>query len=158
FGSSRHLMTQGEFDLELFHRFGTAALGLGVGYFQVSGPAPVAGTGIPSGDSSTLKVVPFSVSAVYRFDYLLETRRFPLVPFGKLGLAYAYWQITDGNGRIASDGFGGHGRGGTLGWHAGLGVAFVLDMFDPDAARDFDSDLGVNHTALAFQYTFADIS
>ena len=79
-------------------------------------------------------------------------------PYGKLGLDYAYWQITDGNGDIATDGTGGHGRGGTLGWHAAAGLALVLDFFDPEAARDFDSDLGVNHTALMFEYTHADIS
>ena len=30
--------------------------------------------------------------------------------------------------------------------------------FDPEAARDFDADLGVNHTSLVFQVTHADIS
>jgi hypothetical protein len=75
-----------------------------------------------------------------------------------MGLDWAYWQITDGNGEIANDGMGGAGRGGTLGWHGAAGVALVLDQFDPEAARDFDSDLGVNHTALVFQYTYADIS
>jgi hypothetical protein len=159
FGSGSHLMTRLELDYEFFHRVGSLAAGFGVGYFQVSGTAPVAnGTGLPSGDQSTFKVIPLSLSAVYRFDYLLEKRNFPLVPYGKLGLDYAYWQITDGNDEIASDGRGGHGRGGTLGWHAAAGIALVLDMFDPEAAHDFDADLGVNHTALVFEYSYADIS
>jgi hypothetical protein len=34
----------------------------------------------------------------------------------------------------------------------------VLDFFDPEAARDFDNEMSVNHTALVFQYTYADIS
>ena len=34
----------------------------------------------------------------------------------------------------------------------------MLDWLDPEAARDFDTDLGVNHTALTFEYTHADIS
>ncbi len=97
------------------------------------------GTGLPSGDTSELKVVPFSLSAVYRFDYFLQTRDIPLVPFGKVGLDWAYWQITDGNGNIADDDSGGHGRGGTLGWHVAGGLALVLDLLDPDAAHDFDS-------------------
>jgi hypothetical protein len=116
------------------------------------------GTGLPSGDQSTLKVIPVSLSAIYRFDYFLERRNFPLVPFGKLGLDWAYWQITDGNDEIATDGHGGKGRGGTLGWHAAAGVALVLDWLDPDAARDFDNEMGVNHTSLVFQLTYADIS
>lgn len=159
FGSGSQLLSQIEFDYEFFHRFGSLAAGAGIGYFSVTGTSPVAdGTGQPSGDQSTLKVVPVSLSAVYRFDYFLEARQFPLVPFGKLGLDWAYWQITDGNGDIATDATGARGRGGTFGWHSAAGVALVLDWFDPEAAHDFDADLGVNHTSLVFQYTYADIS
>jgi hypothetical protein len=159
FGDDQHLLTQIEVDYEFFHAFGTLGVGLGFGYFSVTGDSPLAdGSGQTSGDTSTLKMVPMSLMAVYRFDRLLVTRGFPLVPYGKLGLDYAYWQITDGNGEIATDGMGGRGRGGTFGWHAAAGLALVLDMFDPEAARDFDSDLGVNHTALVFELSHADIS
>ncbi len=66
------------------------------------GTAPIAnGTGAAERRQSQLKVVPVSLSAVYRFDYFLQERGFPLVPFGKLGLDWAYWQNTDGNGNIA---------------------------------------------------------
>jgi len=159
FGNGQHLLMRTELDYQFLHRFGSLAAGIGIGYFSVTGTAPVAnGTGLPSGDTSNLKVVPVSLSAVYRFDYLLETRNIPLVPFGKLGLDWAYWQITDGNGNIAVDGGGDHGRGGTFGWHAAAGVALMLDFIDPDAARDFDQDLGVNHTGLTFEYYHSDIS
>jgi len=159
YGSDSHLLTQTEFDYEIFHRFGTVAIGAGIGYYSVSATSPVAdGSGQPSGDKSTFKIFPISLSAVYRFDYFLERRGFPLVPFGKVGVDWAYWQITDGNDEIATDGRGGCGRGGTPGWHAAAGLALALDFFDPEAARDFDSDLGVNHTSLVFQFTHADIS
>jgi hypothetical protein len=159
YGSGDKLLTQIELDYEIIHSIGTIAVGAGLGYFSVSGTAPVAsGTGLPSGDQSTMKVIPVSVSAVYRFDYFLERRGFPLVPFGKAGLDWAYWQITDGNDEIATDGRGGRGRGGTFGWHAAAGLSLVLDFFDPEAARDFDNEMSVNHTALVFQYTYADIS
>jgi hypothetical protein len=159
FGNGQHLLMRTELDYQFWHRYGSIAAGLGLGYFSVTGTAPVAnGTGLPSGDKSQLKVVPVSLSAVYRFDYLLEARNIPLVPFGKIGLDWAYWQITDGNGNIATDGNGGHGRGGTFGWHAAAGVALMLDFVDPDAARDFDQDLGVNHTGLTFEYYHSDIS
>jgi hypothetical protein len=159
FGSGSKLLTQMEFDYEILHRIGTVAVGLGLGYFSVSAPSPVAsGTGMLSADESTFKVVPLSLSAIYRFDYFLELKKFPLVPYGKLGLDWAYWQITDGNDEIATDGLGGKARGGTLGWHAAVGLAFVLDFVDPDSARAFDADMGVNHTSLVFQFTHADIS
>jgi hypothetical protein len=159
FGTSQKLLSQIEFDYELFHRFGTVAVGAAYGYFSVSAPAPVAnGGGATSNDLSTMTVLPFSVSAIYRFDVFLERNRFPLVPFAKAGLNYAYWSITDGNDAIATDATGGKGRGGTLGWHGAVGLQLVLDFFDWDAARSFDADMGVNHTSLVFQYTYADIS
>ena len=159
FGGGAKLITQTEFDYEILHRFGTVAVGLGLGYFSASAKSPLGnGTGLLSIDESTLKIIPLSASAIYRFDYFLEQRRFPLVPYGKIGLDWAYWQITDGNDEIASDGQGGKGRGGTWGWHAAIGISFALDFIDPEAARDFDADLGVNHTSLIFQLTHADIS
>jgi len=159
YGTDSHLMTQLEVDYEILHHIGTVAAGAGIGYFSVSGVSPVAsGTGLPSGDQSTMKIIPISVSAIYRFDYFLEKKGFPLVPFGKLGLDWAYWQVTDGNDEIATDGRGGRGRGGTFGWHGAAGLSLVLDFFDPEAARDFDNELGVNHTSLIFQYTYAAIS
>jgi hypothetical protein len=159
FGDNRHLMSQLEFDWQVFRKLGSLAAGFTVGYFSVTGPSPLGnGTGQLSGDTSSLRVIPLSLAAVYRFDYLLETRNIPVVPFGKLGLDYAFWTITDGNGEVAEDVSGKSGQGGTLGWHASAGLALVLDWLDPDAARDFDSDLGVNHTAITFEYTHADIS
>jgi hypothetical protein len=159
FGDSNRLMTQLEFDWQLIHRFGSLGVGASLGYFQVSGASPLAdASGNISGDRSTLKIVPLALSAVYRFDYFLIMRDFPLVPYGKLGLDYAYWQITDGNDEIAHDGVGGNARGGTTGWHAAAGLELVLDIFDPEAARDFDTDLGVNHTALVLELSHADIS
>ena len=159
FHGGSHLLTQIEFDWQILRRLGSLGVGVGIGYFQVTGQAPVGtGTGQLSGDTSTLKVVPISFSAVYRFDYLFAERNIPLVPYGKLGLDWAYWQDTDGNDEIATDGRGGTGRGATLGWHATAGLALVIDFFDPEAARDFDADLGVNHTALTFEFSHADIS
>jgi hypothetical protein len=159
FGSGSKLLTQIELDYEFFHRVGSLGVGLGAGFFQVTGNAPVAsGTGMITADTSQLRILPFSASLVYRFDYFLETRNFPLVPYAKVGLDYAYWRITDGNGDTATDGRGGRGVGGTLGWHGSAGIAFVLDWLDPEAAHDFDADMGVNHTALVFEFNHADIS
>jgi hypothetical protein len=159
FGNGSHLLSAIEFDWQILHKIGSVGVGVGIGYFSVTGTAPLGTmTGQLSGDTSNLRVVPASLSLVYRFDYLLETRNWPIVPYGKLGLDYAYWQITDGNGEIATDAMGNRGRGGTLGWHGSAGLALILDWLDPDAARDFDSDLGVNHTALTFEFSHADIS
>ncbi len=159
FGNDRHLMMQLETAYELYQKIGTVSLGLSVGYFSVSGPSPIADhSGLPSGDKSTLMVVPVSLSAIYRFDYYLVRDDFPIVPHAKVGLDWDYWQITDGNGEIAIDSMGGRARGGTLGWHAALGLAIVIDKLDPEAAKDFDTEMGVNHSALVFEYAHYDVS
>jgi hypothetical protein len=159
FGNDRHLLIQVEGAYEIYQKVGTVSVGLSAGYFSVSGPAPTADrSGMNSADKSTLTVVPVSLSAIYRFDYYLVRDDFPLVPHAKVGLDWDYWQITDGNGQIAMDSMGGHARGGTLGWHAAVGLAFVIDRLDPDAAKAFDTDLGVNHSALVFEYGHYDIS
>ena len=159
FGSGRNLLSQVEFDYELFQRMGSLSAGIGVGFFRVSGTAPLADrSGNLSADQSTITVVPVSLSAVYRFDYYLVNDDFPIVPHAKVGLDWDYWQITDGNGEIATDSVGGHARGGTFGWHAALGVALVIDKLDPEAAKAFDTEMGVNHSALVFEYGHYDVS
>jgi hypothetical protein len=159
FGPDRHLMSQFEFDYEIFQRMGSVSIGLGAGYFRVSGTAPVANhSATPSGDKSEVTVIPVSLSAVYRFDHYLVTDDFPLVPHAKLGLDWDYWSMTDGNGEIATDYAGNKARGGTLGRHAVLGLALVIDKLDPDAAKQFDVEMGVNHSALVFEYGHYDVS
>ncbi len=151
-------MIQVEAAYEIWQKVGTVSLGLGAGYFSVSGPAPKADHSGPSTDKSTLLVIPVSLSAIYRFDYYLVRDDFPLVPYAKVGLDWNYWQITDGNGDIAIDSMGGHARGGTLGWHGALGLAVVIDRLDPEAAKAFDVEMGVNHSALVFEYGHYDVS
>ena len=159
FGNDRHLLMQVEGAYEIWQKVGTLSAGLSVGYFSVSGPAPAADrSGNLTADKSTLMVIPVSLSAIYRFDYYLVRDDFPLVPHAKVGLDWDYWRITDGNGEIAVDPMGGLARGGTLGWHAALGLALVIDKLDPDAAKEFDVEMGVNHSALVFEYGHYDVS
>ncbi|MEA2698912.1 MAG: hypothetical protein QOI66_3183 [Myxococcales bacterium] len=158
FGSGSHLMTQLEFDYQFFRRMGSLAVGATVGYFSVSGTNPAKNGSGNTADSSNFQIIPFSVSAVYRFDYFFQERRFPLVPYGKLGLDYALWRVNDANDEIATDASGGRARGGVPGWHVAAGLSLVLDFIDPDGARSFDDELGVNHTHLFVEFSHADIS
>ncbi|HEX3694563.1 MAG TPA: MXAN_2562 family outer membrane beta-barrel protein [Polyangia bacterium] len=158
FGSGSRLMSQIEFDWQILHRVGSLAVGAGVGYFSATADSPAAnGSGLTA-DTSNLQIIPFSLSAVYRFDYLFQERQIPVVPYGKFGFDYDLWRIDDANGQIATDARGGHARGGVFGWHVAAGLALVLDFIDPDAARSFDDELGVNHTSIFVEFSHADIS
>jgi len=147
FGNSRRLMSQIEFDYQFLRHVGSAAVGLGIGYFKETGNnrGP---DGQLTKDWSTLRLIPVSLSGVYRFDLLYERFNVPLVPYGKIGFDYVIWTITNGNGDIPDDPAGGRGQGGTLGWHAAVGLSLVLDFMDPITAQQFDVEMGVNHTHL----------
>jgi hypothetical protein len=158
FGGGGRLMSQIEFDWQILHRVGSLALGAGVGYFSATGNSPAAnGSGLTA-DTSNLQIIPFSLTAVYRFDYLFQQRQIPVVPYGKFGFDYDLWRIDDANGEVATDARGGRARGGVFGWHTAVGLALVLDFIDPDSARSFDDELGVNHTSIFVELSHADIS
>jgi hypothetical protein len=159
FGTNSRLMSQIELDYQFIHHVGSAAIGLSGGYFHETGNNLLVNPpGTTSADTSTLRLIPLSLSAVYRFDLMYERLHIPLVPYGKLGLDYVLWTINTGNGEVPTDPTGGHGSGGTLGWHAVVGLSFVLDFLDPTSARQFDTESGVNHTHLFFEYGHYDIS
>lgn len=167
FGNSKRPMWQLEFDWEILQAFGTLAVGGVVGYYKENAKAckleglqddPNADMGCTrSGDNTSLRLIPFAALVLYRFDVLAERWKIPLVPYGKMGLNYTLWQVTDGNGNTPSAG-GGKGAGGTLGWQASVGISLQLDWLDPGAARGFDADAGVNHTYAFFELAHIDSS
>lgn len=158
FFHGRHLLSQLEFDWQFFRRYGSLAAGVGVGYFSTTGANPAVNTTGLTADTSNLRIIPFSLSLVYRLDYFFQERQIPLVPYGKIGFDYALWRVLDANDNVASDTLGGHGSGGVRGWHAAAGLSVVLDFIDPDGARAFDDEMGVNHTHLFFEFSHSDIS
>ena len=157
FGSGRKLMSQIEFDYQFLRHVGSAAVGVGLGYFSQSGKNPGQDNQLTD-DSSTLRLIPISVSGVYRFDLLFERYGIPLIPYGKIGLDYVIWTVTNGNGDVPDDPVGGRGEGGTLGWHAAVGLSLVLDFLDPVSAHQFDVEMGVNHTHLFAELGHWDVS
>lgn len=155
-------MWQLEFDWQFFRRFGSLAVGGVVGYFKENAHACKQGTlqGTTcerSGDNTSLRLIPFAALLVYRFDVLAEEWGIPIVPYGKLGLNYTFWSVSDGNGETPEVGTPevgtSKGSGGTAGWQAAIGVSLRLDFFDPAAARGFDADAGVNHSYAFFELT-----
>lgn len=157
FGSKRRLMMQLEFDYQIIRHVGSLGIGLSTGYFKETA-ANVDQKGMTTQDSSSLRLIPFALSAVYRFDLAYERTGIPLVPYGKLGLDYVFWSVENGNSEVPEDASGGRGAGGTLGWHAAVGLSLVLDFFDQNGANQFDEEMGINHTHLFFEYGHIDVS
>jgi hypothetical protein len=160
-----NLMTQLELDWFFAHPYGQLGLAGMVGYTQnVSRAFLQNGDGTPDftmrspADNTAFRLIPTSLSLVYRFTYLADNTVIPLVPYAKAGLAYAMWWITKGDGSLSSTPGKGKAYGGTLGWTATIGVSFRADMLDPGATRSLQTEMGVEHAGFFFELNYADIS
>ena len=160
FGDGKALMMSGEFDVELWRRFGTVAIGGSLGYYKNETNALLDTNStdtIPSNSTTrsagvtSITLLPLALLAIYRFDWPTERWNFPLVPFAKLGLNYTLWWVNKGDGSTAE--FAGEkATGGTLGWQFNGGASLLLDVLDPQSAKTLDLELGINHTYLFFEF------
>jgi hypothetical protein len=164
FGDDTRLMFQIEFDWQLYRHPAVGSVGIGgsAGFFRETASSPFNAGDEPSagrsGDKSRLSLFPLAALAVYRADQLWRLWSLPLVPYGKLGLNYTFWNIYDGNDLVAENPGGGRGRGGTLGWQAAVGLSLVLDIIDLGSARELDSETGINHTHVFVEYVKYEVS
>jgi hypothetical protein len=167
------LLTTLEFDVQFFKKFGTLAAGFAIGYYRNTAKAlqyypPTSttpctpGMCYQSGDDTAINIIPMELLLIYRFDYLLNRWRVPLVPYFKFGIAYYIWVIQDGSGGIAKtvdpDGTEHAGQGGTWGITLHPGLSFALDALDVTAGRVLDAELGINHVHLFIEMNYGEIS
>jgi len=140
FGSAQHLMMQLEIDRQLSRRAGTWAAGFAIGYYNVTAAALSADLQSRSGDETGLRLIPLSLSLVYRADTLRRRFGSPAVPYAKVGHDCTLWRISDTSQADFS--------GRTFGWHAAAGVALDLSPLDPEAAASLKHESGVEQLAL----------
>jgi len=142
-------------DWLIFDGFGELSAGFGVGYWTQAGTGK-AYDGSKTDDKTTLTVVPITLDVSYRFTVLAERFNFPLVPYGRIGAGYGLWWIYNGIDEVASytDAKGNklEGQGGVAGVHWSAGLRLLLDVFEPQAAKGFDMELGVNHSYLFVEF------
>jgi hypothetical protein len=150
------LLFELEFERQFFQSFGSAAIAFSVGYAEKYGNTVVSNTGVATAEKTALFVVPLRLLAVYRFDYAARELGIPLVPFVKGGLVYTPWWSTKG-GRVSNLANGAKAKGGKWGYQGTVGLAFLMDVLEPRLARDFDTSVGVNHTYLFAEYTYAKV-
>jgi MYXO-CTERM domain-containing protein len=141
-------------DWRIWHKFGEFAMGVGAARWTKDGHGLTL-AGDTTSDTTTLSIVPISVDAVYRFDVLAERYDFPLVPYARAGIVYALWWMENGVGNISRTTIAGkteEAQGGTGGFQGAIGMRLLLDVFEPQAARSFDIEMGVNHSYLFAEY------
>jgi MYXO-CTERM domain-containing protein len=133
---------------------GELSFGVGASYWKKEGKA-LSLSGDKTADKTTLTILPLSLDVAWRFDLLAKRWDIPLIPYVRGGLGYAVWWAENGVGNTASSTKGGKSTeaiGGTGGLHGALGLRLLLDVFEPQAARSFDIEMGVNHSYLFAEY------
>jgi len=156
FGSDPKMAWRTELSWQFYRGIGSLAVGADIGFFYRSGKALLE-DGTKSGDSTSFTMLPAGLKLVYRFDWLQTKYHVPLVPYGKGGLIYNLWWITDGDGSVATwnlDGGGGKARGGTYGYEFALGLSLLLDFFDPESAGNLERESGINNSYMFVEWTY----
>jgi len=148
FGSGRGWTFRGDFGRTVWDSKGYGALevAIGTGYFADFGKGVDSSTGEPSGDDTTLRIIPLTLSVGYRFDWLSRRHEVPVMLYGKASLERFNWWVTDGAGDTTE-------AGATNGFSFTGGIGFLLDFLDPTLAREMERDTGVNDTWLVFDVT-----
>ncbi len=159
FGTAPRFFIGAEFDWQALRipHLGVLGPGVSAGFTRASDPAQFAmphnGTTV-SGETTSLTIYPLAALAVLRVDALWHDVGIPLVPYAKVGIAYALWRASN---TLGTSSFGGvSGQGGSFGTHLALGLAFNLNPFDKYAAQNFDDAMGVNGTYIFGEWTRED--
>lgn len=156
FGGGPMLMGEIEVDYQFFQNFGSLAAGLSLGYAEKFGHSIDAATGDRVDQSTGLVIVPIKALLVYRFDWIKEKYKIPMVPYVKGALVLMPWWVVNGKNIEISD--ASRGEGLKFGLAGVLGLALELDFIDQRLARDFDSSVGVNHTYLFAEGTIQEMN
>jgi hypothetical protein len=162
FGDSARIEIGGELDWQVLRipYLGSLGPGFGIGYTSMNGSTTfISGkyAGQPSGEDTTLSILPMYAVAVLRVDTFDRNLHIPVVPYAKAGAGFALWTAGT-TGGVSTGPNGVTGRGHTFGTHFALGVDLDLNMFDPHAARELDNFSGINHTYLFAEYMFAELT
>lgn len=117
-----------------------------------------------SSDKVLLTIIPLSLGIVYKLDIFWRRWGVPLVPFIRAGIDAYFWRVDSGNRQARKPGSTynalrgtGFGQGVTFGWHVNPGLAFALDIIEPNAARRAYSFMGLKGSYLTFEWMFSGI-
>lgn len=156
YGGDPMLLFNVSAERQLFQALGTAGVGLSGGYAEKYAPALLEDDS-QAGESTGLRLVPLQLFGVYRFDYPAHAWGVPLVPYVKAGLSCTVWSASKG-ADLETTRNGKQAIGARWGWGFTGGLSLLLDVFEPRLARDFDTDMGVNHSYLFVEFNFTDVN
>ncbi len=115
--------------------FGQFYFSVSAGHTRATGQALVDNgveDGELSGGKTTLSLTPVIASVGYRTTAFL--RWVPVLPYGRLGLSYTFWEISKGDGETAVFGTQ-KARGGAFGLVLSAGAALPLELIEPRISK-----------------------
>jgi hypothetical protein len=153
---------------------GAFGLGLGWGWTHVSATANFTFNamnpnqpGGPSGETTSLTIMPMHASLVLRADELMRRTAIPIVPYGKFGVGLLYWHATTDAGTDVYDPCESissmpaptgcnkpkvNGQGLTPTLHFAVGGMLALNFIEPHASARLDETTGIHHAFLFGEY------
>jgi hypothetical protein len=146
---------EGDWQLLRIPHLGTLGPGVGWGVVSMDGRT-FRSNGDAAEQTTSLSIMPMYGVGVLRVDVLARETPIPLAAHAKVGLGYALWWTDDGVG-LSRDDQGVTGEGASYGYQGALGLALLLDTFDPVGARDLDSTFGVNNSYLFFEWYYSNL-
>ena len=136
-----------QFGFHAYHIPYVGPIGVGVGFSRATYEADsfVSGsTDTRSGETTSLALTPLHAYGFLRIETLARELGIPFVLVGKLGWDAIIWNSETGTSQ--------DGSGVAQGLRWGAQLALELDFLEPRAARRLDSDWGVNHAYVFFEY------
>jgi len=121
-------------------------VGIGVGFARAAYTASAftQGSEVRSEEETSLTLWPLSAYGFLRIETLARELGIPFILVGKLGWDAVVWHASKGSTE--------DGSGIAQGLRWGAQLALELDFLEPRAARRLDTDWGVNHAYIFFEY------
>lgn len=152
------LMPEVELGRYFYQGIGSAGVSFSAAYGEkYGGIVPDGGTTPDRSLGVTyFKVIPLQLSLTYAFDWAALRYNIPVVPYGRAGLRAVGWWSGDSLDEPPPEGTKPSGM--RYGHAFTGGLKLMLDILEPQLAREFDSDVGVNHSYLFAEYTYARVN
>lgn len=107
-------------------------------------------------DKTQLFLIPLALSLTYKFDYLFERYRVPIIPYVRAGLDSYVWRINSGSTLASKEVLGTtrNGHGATFGFHVHPGIALKLDFLESRPIREARGDFNFHGFYLNFEWIY----
>ncbi len=147
YGSQGRFMTKLHFGFVPWSKYVHIELDAGLGFLQFTGTQTFVDSGDVSSDKVMMTIFPVTVDLLVGIDLVDEQ---PVVPYGGIGLAMAFWREHETGG-------GDKWNGDRFGFNTFFGAAFLLDVIERSRSHQLDEATGINDAYITIEGRWADV-